>query len=79
MGKPNSLSPDGTTTVGKPLEVQGTWKAASPVVLRSLGAGETVAGVMVVFDDGLAAAHFLRVARQEMERSGVEVPLCVSH
>ncbi len=35
--------------------------------------------VLVVFDDELAATHFLRVAREEMERTGVEVPLWVSH
>ena len=35
--------------------------------------------VLVVFDDDLAATHFLRVARQEMERAGVDVPLWVSH
>ena len=35
--------------------------------------------VLVVFDDDLAATHFLRVARREMERAGVEVPLRVSH
>jgi hypothetical protein len=35
--------------------------------------------VLVVFDDDLAATHFLRVARQETERAGVEVPLWVSH
>ena len=35
--------------------------------------------VLVVFDDDLAATHFLRVARHEMERAGVEVPLWVSH
>ena len=34
--------------------------------------------VLVVFDDDLAATHFLRVARREMERAGVEVPLWVS-
>ena len=34
---------------------------------------------LVVFDDELAASHFLRVARKEMERAGVEVPLWVSH
>ena len=34
--------------------------------------------VLVVFDDDLAATHFLRVARQEMARSGVRVPLWVS-
>ena len=28
--------------------------------------------VLVVFDDELAAGHFLRVARQEMERAGVD-------
>ena len=35
--------------------------------------------VLVVFDDELAASHFLRVAREQMERSGVKVPLRVSH
>ena len=34
--------------------------------------------VLVVFDDSLAPAHFLRVARNEMERTGVNVPLWVS-
>ena len=35
--------------------------------------------VLVVFDEELAAGHFLRVARREMRRTGVEVPLRVSH
>ena len=35
--------------------------------------------VLVVFEDDLTATHFLRVARQEMARSGVAVPLFVSH
>ena len=35
--------------------------------------------VMVVFDDDLAADHFLRVAGDEMRRAGVKVPLWVSH
>ena len=35
--------------------------------------------VLVVFDDELAATHFLRVAREETGRAGVEVPLWVSH
>ena len=35
--------------------------------------------VLVVFDDELAATHFLRVAGQEMERTGVEFPLRVSY
>ncbi len=35
--------------------------------------------VLVVFDDEVAASHFLRVARKEMERAGAEVPLFVSH
>ena len=34
--------------------------------------------VMVVFDDDLAAAGFLSVARREMGRAGVSVPLLVS-
>ena len=35
--------------------------------------------VLVVFDDELAATHFLRLACREMEQSGVDVPLRVSH
>ena len=34
--------------------------------------------VLVVFDDDIAAAHFLRVAGREMRRAGVRVPLWVS-
>ncbi len=35
--------------------------------------------VLVVFDDDLAASHFLRLAEAEMGRAGVNVPLWVSH
>ena len=35
--------------------------------------------VLVVFDDDLAASHFLRVADHQMRRAGVRVPLWVSH
>ena len=35
--------------------------------------------VLVVFDDEIAATHFLRVAREEMQAKGVTVPLWVSH
>ncbi len=35
--------------------------------------------VLVVFDDDLAASHFLRLADREMRRAGVRVPLWVSH
>ena len=35
--------------------------------------------VLVVFDDFLAEGNFLGVARREMERSGVDVPLWISH
>ena len=35
--------------------------------------------VLVVFEDDLNATHFLRVAGGEMDRSGVRVPLFVSH
>ena len=35
--------------------------------------------VLVVFDDDIAQTHFLRVAREEMARAGVEIPLLVSH
>ena len=35
--------------------------------------------VLVVFEDDIAQTHFLRVAREEMARAGVTVPLLVSH
>ena len=35
--------------------------------------------VLVVFEDEVAQTHFLRVAREEMARTGVAVPLLVSH
>ena len=35
--------------------------------------------VLIVFDDPLAEANFLGVARRELERSGVKLPLWVSH
>lgn len=35
--------------------------------------------LLVVFDDELAAIHFLNVAKREMARAGVEVSLLVSH
>ncbi|MDE2933851.1 MAG: replication-relaxation family protein [Chloroflexota bacterium] len=35
--------------------------------------------VLVVFDDELAGVHFRRVAQEEMERTGIELPLWVSH
>ena len=35
--------------------------------------------VLVVFDDDIAATHFLTVAQEEMQESGVTVPLWVSH
>ena len=35
--------------------------------------------VLVVFDDDLAAAHFVRLAETEMDRARVAVPLWVSH
>ena len=35
--------------------------------------------VLVVFDDGLAADHFLRLAEEEMKTARVSVPLWVSH
>ena len=39
----------------------------------------TQPSVLVVFDDELAASHFLRVAREEMGRARVELPLRVSY
>ena len=35
--------------------------------------------VLVVFEDDIASGHFLRVAGDEMRRTGVTVPLWVSH
>ena len=35
--------------------------------------------MLVVFDDASAEANFLGVARREMERTGVNVPLGVSY
>ena len=35
--------------------------------------------VLVVFENEIAQTHFLRVAREEMKRTGVTVPLWVSH
>ena len=35
--------------------------------------------VLVVFDDAIAAGHFLALAEREMKRAGVQVPLRVSH
>ena len=35
--------------------------------------------VLIVFDDDLAATHFLRVAREEMDRTRAALPLLVSH
>ena len=32
-------------------------------------------GVLVVFEEPVAPAHFLRLAREEIARSGVELPL----
>ena len=39
----------------------------------------TQPAVLVVFDDDIAATHFLGVARRETARTGVTVPLWVSH
>ena len=35
--------------------------------------------VLVVFDDALAATHFLGLAAEELARTRVEIPLLVSH
>ena len=35
--------------------------------------------VLVVFEDDIAQTHFLRVAREDMARTGVGVPMLVSH
>ena len=46
---------------------------------RPLDDHGVIPSVLVVFDDDLAASHFLRVADQEMRKAGVRVPLWVSH
>ena len=46
---------------------------------RPLDDHGAIPAVLVVFDDDLAAGHFLRVAADEMKRAGVRVPLWVSH
>ena len=46
---------------------------------RPLDDHGVVPPVLVVFDDDIATGHFLRVAREEMRRAEVEVPLWVSH
>ena len=35
--------------------------------------------VLIVFDDEIVQTHFLRVARERMDQSRVDVPLWVSH
>ena len=35
--------------------------------------------VLIVFDDEITQTHFLRLARGEMERTGVNIPLLVSY
>ena len=46
---------------------------------RPLDDHGVIPSVLVVFDDDLAASHFLRVAGREMRKTGVKVPLWVSH
>ena len=45
---------------------------------KSAAGHGTLPSVLVVFEDDLAATHFLRVARQEKARTGVRIPLYVS-
>ena len=46
---------------------------------RPLDDHGAIPAVLVVFDDDLAAGHFLRLAGDEMKQAGVRVPLWVSH
>ena len=46
---------------------------------RPLDDHGTRPAVLVVFDDDIAATHFLRVAREEMRAERVTVPLWISH
>ena len=49
---------------------------ATPLPLDDHG---TAPAVLVVFDDELAATHFLRLAAEETDKARVEIPLGVSH
>ena len=49
---------------------------AAPRPLDDHGA---IPAVLVVFDEDIAAGHFVRLAADEMRRTGVRVPLWVSH
>ena len=46
---------------------------------RPIDGHGTRPAVLVVFDDDIAATHFLALAAREMARTGVSVPLWVSH
>ena len=46
---------------------------------RPLDDHGAIPAVLVVFDDDIAAGHFVRVADNDMRRTGVRVPLWVSH
>ena len=35
--------------------------------------------MLVVFDDDIAQTHFLRIAREETARAGIDLPVLVSH
>ena len=39
----------------------------------------TIPAVLVVFDEGIAQTHFLRVAQERMDRTRIALPLLVSH
>ena len=65
--------------------VRSRWRPASRPTCattppnRPLDDHGVAPAVLVVFDDEIAAGHFLRVAADEMRRAGVRVPLWVSH
>ena len=81
-GKAAALLP-GMGAAGGAAGYDGGPHRALPALLRRQQASgrprRSAPAVLVVFDDDIAAGHFLRLAGDEMRRTGVKVPLRVSH
>ena len=54
-------------------------KKGGEFVARPIDDHGTRPGVLVVFEDAIAASHFLRVAREQIQAGRVTLPLWVSH